>query len=250
MRQLPGNLSNRACLYFNKPCAVPFPIFGSDDLCPDATPEEIEACEDVWGPGAWDETFCMCRNPNTPIVVDLQGNGFQLTSAEEGVLFDFNGDGIPEPTGWTEGSKDDAFLVLDRNRNGMIDDGSELLGNWTPQPASDSLNGFATLEQYDAADEGGNQDGRISARDAIYARLALWVDRNHDGRSQLRELFRLSDSNFSAIDLSYHESRRSDEYGNIFRFSSWARKGNGTRVPVVDVFFAGRRMSGRQCRAR
>jgi hypothetical protein len=48
----------------------------------------------------------------------------------------------------------------------------------------------------------------------------LWHDANHDGISQPSELRSLADAGIGAIDLHYQEVRRTDEYGNIFRYRS------------------------------
>lgn len=69
--------------------------------------------------------------PISPIVIDTEGNGFDLTAAFNGVRFDITGTGIPLQTAWTTAGSDDAFLVLDRNANGLIDSGKELFGNFT-----------------------------------------------------------------------------------------------------------------------
>jgi hypothetical protein len=137
-------------------------------------------------------------NPCSPIIVDLTGEGFNLTDAAHGVLFDIANTGIPMQIAWTANSNN-AFLVLDRDGSGTITSGAELFGNFTPQPSSPSPNGFLALAVYDDPMNGGNGDGIIDARDEIFSKLRLWVDVNHDGVCQPGELHLLPDLGVYAL---------------------------------------------------
>jgi hypothetical protein len=61
-----------------------------------------------------------------PVILDLGGQGdrFDLTDAANGVKFDIRATGHPLQIPWTAKESHTAFLVLDRNHNGVIDDGT------------------------------------------------------------------------------------------------------------------------------
>ncbi len=142
-----------------------------------------------------------------------------MTRSQNGVRFDMKGTGIKSVVAWTQpGDGAQGFLALDRNGNGVIDDGTELFGNFSPQPDSPAPNGFAALAEFDKPENGGNGNGMIDPGDAVFSKLLIWVDYNHDGISQPAELTHLSDHGILGIDLHYREAKRTDEYGNQFRY--------------------------------
>ncbi|HWX41799.1 MAG TPA: hypothetical protein VN345_11670, partial [Blastocatellia bacterium] len=179
-----------------------------------------------------------CCGPS-PILIDLSGGGFHLTDAEDGVNFDLDSDGIAERIGWTSPGSSLGFLCLDRNGNGIIDNGKELFGNHTPQPPSPHPNGFLALSVYDQRTNGGNGDGIIDNRDAIFSQLRIWVDSNHNGVSEPGELRSLPDAGITAISLNYSYSFRRDQYGNQFRYFARVFDARGAHDgPLAyDVYF-------------
>ena len=208
-----------------------------------ATDAFIQQCERF---GGYDPDTCGCTGSRgtdgscSPIVVDVSGNGFSLTNVQNGVLFDLAAAGNPRQCAWTAVDSDEAWLSLDRNQNGLIDSGKELFGNVTAQVPQDGKdrNGFLALAEYDKLMNGGNNDGVIGNQDFIFSRLRLWQDANHNGISEANELKTLPELGLENIELDYRESRKTDQFGNQFRFRAKVRDAHGAQFGrwAWDVF--------------
>jgi hypothetical protein len=187
---------------------------------------------------------CSCTGcgscGGSPILIDVNGDGFVMTDRAGGVQFDLHGLGKNQFS-WTAAGSDDAWLFLDRNGNGVVDSGRELFGTDTPQPPGLQPNGFRALAIFDTPQYGGNGNGVIDEGDRIFTSLRLWQDVNHDGVSQPGEIHTLSELGLKSISLDYKESKRTDQYGNLFKYRSKVRDTRDAQLGrwAWDVFLLG-----------
>jgi VCBS repeat-containing protein len=178
--------------------------------------------------------FTAARNwiqRRDPLTLDLDGDGLETVGIDPNapILFDHDGDGVANATGWIK--PDDGFLVLDRNGNGMIDNGAELFGDSTPLSAGGTAaDGFAALAQEDS-----NGDGLVNADDAHWNDLRVWRDLNSDGVSQDGELFTLEALGIAGIHVAKSENTTRLADGNqIADLGSYIRT-DGTEGAVGQV---------------
>ncbi len=160
-----------------------------------------------------------------PLVIDLDGNGIHTISRENhNGTFDLLGTGQPIHSGWL--SAGDAFLVVDSNGNGRIDNISEMFGG------NGAGQGFAKLASFDS-----NGDGVVDAHDAGFANLSVWRDINGNGQTDAGELMSLADAGVASLKVSYAVLPAVDEQGNLHLERSAATLANGASVDMTDVYF-------------
>jgi hypothetical protein len=166
----------------------------------------------------------------TPLVLDLNGDGVQTLSLDDGVQFDLLNTGSKQSVGWVD--KHDGLLVMDLNGDGMINSGAELFGDHT-QLADGSLakDGWAALAALDS-----NADGLIDAKDAAFNALNVWVDANSDGVSAAAELYTLNDLGINAIGLNTTYQQVAQN-GNILGDKGQFTTVDGQSHDVVDAWF-------------
>ncbi len=136
----------------------------------------------------------MKRKPIDPLVINLNSESFGLSDIT--IDFDLNVDGIKDKINLP--NQNMGFLALDKNENGIIDDGSELFG-------TQSGDGFKDLAEYDS-----DNNGWIDENDAVFSKLKLWVS-NENGQ----RLISLIDAKVGAIYLKSEDTEmvfKKDDY--------------------------------------
>jgi len=167
----------------------------------------------------------------TPLILDLDNDGVETLSVQQGVSFDIDADGIIDRTGWV--APDDAFLVWDRNGDGQINDASELFGEHSIKAdGSKALDGFDALRDLDA-----NQDQQIDKNDLAYTNLQLWRDSNSDGLVQAGELLSLAEAGVEVISL-VTEAVSEQNNGNWTGIRGQWSDSNGQQQTIDDVWFS------------
>ncbi|WP_306823159.1 calcium-binding protein, partial [Pseudomonas sp. UMAB-40] len=152
-----------------------------------------------------------------PLVLDLDGDGIETISRDKGVVFDHDGDGNKLGTGWLKG--DDGFLVLDKNNNNIIDDGTELFGvNTLLRNGHTANNGFEALADLDS-----NSDGVFDQLDEKFSQVKIWQDRNQDGISQSSELKTLQNVGITSISVAAAPSGAPNNGNVISNVGSYTR---------------------------
>ena len=183
-----------------------------------------------------------------PLVLDLDGDGIETTNPKDaGTYFDQDGNGFAEQTGWV--APDDGILVMDRNGDGIINDGKELFGDQTILGnGKKAVNGFEALAELDS-----NNDGRIDADDPAFSRLRIWKgpgtgegasyddetfwDESDADWDPSSELFTLDELGIKSISLNSTVARVTDAQGNTQNRIGTFERTDGTVGKIADYSF-------------
>lgn len=183
----------------------------------------------------WDDLYRYATiRQRDPLTLDLDGDGIETlaSNGHKGALFDHSNDGIRTATGWV--SKDDGFLVYDRNGDGVVNDGSELFGdNTLLKNGERAANGYQALAELDD-----NGDGKVDAADSAFAKLRVWRDLNQDGISQQGELLTLDDAKVKALNLANKNADRDLGNGNSLAEEGTYTDSDGNEKQMGDLNLA------------
>lgn len=140
--------------------------------------------------------FSSSRKNSSPLVLDLDGDGVEITRLSGAITFDHDADLVRTGTAWV--GVDDGLLAMDRDGNGLIESGRELFGNNTQLPGGAFADdGYEALRALDSSG-----DGVLDAGDAAYSQLRVWRDVDQDGMSDSGELWTLEDIGIDRISLA------------------------------------------------
>jgi hypothetical protein len=169
-------------------------------------------------PSSWQQALHSISDAssatNCPMVVSIdRRSAYSLTSVEDGVRFDIDADGDVEQVAWTEPGSDLAFLAFDRNGDGTIRAGDELIGHRTLPGLEKELEiGMVLVGKANTA----RKHGRLDGRHPLFRKMLLWTDTNHNGISERTEL-RPAEEVVSTIGLSLAGHHWKDRAGNESR---------------------------------
>lgn len=168
-----------------------------------------------------------------PLVLDLDGDGIETIAHDKlnKAVFDFDGDGIANATGWVH--KDDGILVLDRNKDGIINDGREVFGDSTILSSGKTArHGYEALADLDT-----DGNGKIDVLDERFAELKVWRDLNADGISDAGELFGLEALGIKSLNTDYQDVDRNLSGNNKLTQLGNFEKSDGKTYTMGDVNF-------------
>lgn len=202
------------------------PPFIDNPTGPDFSPYDVPLIPASFPAPGSQGPFASAPNAASPVVLDLDGDGVELTTYNDTTtttFFDIDGDGFAQRTAWV--GSDDGLLARDLDESGAIEAVDELFG-------SPSVDGFALLAALDD-----NGDHVINQYDDAWSDLIIWKDANGDAVSQSGELHTLASLNIVSIDLAGVTASSSTINGNPISHTSTYTLSGGTTRAAADAWF-------------
>lgn len=164
------------------------------------------------------------------ILLDLDGDGLEAKSSRKSkALFDMNGDGARDDTGWMSGG--DGMLVIDRDGDGAITHASEISFLSEKDGIKNAWEGLGVLDN--------NRDGKLDKTDTRFGELKVWIDRNGDGISQESELKTLADLGIIEIGLRSSVTGDTVKLGqNLALSAATFKREDGTTATIGNLALA------------
>jgi len=174
-----------------------------------------------------DDDFSKAKNTNPvridPLLVDLDGDGIETTTLQNGVYFDHDKNGFAQQSAWV--GADDGVLAIDKNNDGVINDGGEIFGdNYVLSNNQTATTGFQALADLDS-----NSDGVINSSDTNFSNIKVLKG---DGTLET-----LAEAGIASINLNYSNTNAADASGNTqLRLGSYT-KTDSTTAAIGDYSF-------------
>lgn len=198
--------------------------------------------------GRYVDSYTPLKDKN-PVLIDINNDGhidlrpINLESSAEGSntpLFDWDGDGLADPTAWI--GPQDGFLAIDLGADGsagpdgVINQAKELAFTLWPTEEQGSTN--SDLEALRLVFDT-NNDGLLSAEDARWSEFRVWQDINQNGVSEAGELSTLDQLGIKYINLiPTIDGAQSFADGSAITGTSFLEKVDGQTRLVGDVRLA------------
>ncbi len=156
-----------------------------------------------------------------PIILDLDGDGVELTSLDESSAFyDISGDGYRNKMGWA--GKDDGILVFDKDSDGVIKDRDEIAFVDYKQGAETDLEGLTAFDS--------NNDGVLDNKDDKWNQFGVWQDKDQDGETDRGEFKSMQDMGISSIDLSSDQKQHKNNGNIVYGLGNYTRSDGSTHT--------------------
>lgn len=200
-------------------------VYGDDEEDDDDLTEDIHDEDDDYGDAG------NAAPPRDPLAIDFGAAGIDLTTLENGVNFDLDNNGFEEKTAWI--GTEDGFLALDVNGNQKIDNGSELFGDqFILSNGKRSEFGFEALSDFDE-----NNDKLITEEDSVFQKLLIWIDKNHNGKSESDEFYKLIEKNITSISVDYTEADYRDTETGTYMAETAVVTLNNAQTSINEFWF-------------